>query len=462
MQVHPDIVEVLKRQILPHVIKIHDFDVPWPAKLQSGNPFLSHEHKTGVAMFNIGNAGYLNAEYFCHDDSHPLIFGDGKLVMADTQVEILSRVLELNPKTTGHFESATPSMKAYSLRVHGWIGGSVDTKARAAHMTLLGLPDLKLPQIEPSDSNQDHMGPTFTRQVETGGYAVDHSPYPTQGITSKNVILEMGSGSWRIQLTESRSSFSPDADRLYHATLTKTDHSPFTLGDERIGDALYRFLSFQAGRWITTPTIVCVVGEVDDQTAKFARVGRLTSASTRLPESRQTATAWQEWPKLFREFLNLYNDPDSHEHLQNAVYHYVEANQVLDDASIGQALVAAQSTLQALTRWWNEKGTDFRFGRRNGPTFEQLLIKAVQVAKLGEDSGAVIDEEALQATIREAAGYRNDIDHGRGGNISENVRSVFDCQMHHQNLARLLVLAKLGERVWDPRGHRAGPKFRTS
>ena len=207
---------------------------------------------------------------------------------------------------------------------------------------------------------------------------------------------------------------------------------------------------------------MCDVGEADNQTTKFACVGRLTSENTRLPETRQTATAWQRCPKLFREFLILYNDPDSHEHLQNAVYHYVEANQVLDDASIGQALVSAQSTLQALTRWWNELETDFRFGLKNGPTFEQLLMKAVRMAKLGEDSGAIIDEEALQATVREAADYRNDIDHGRDGNISANVRSVFDCQMHHQNLARLLVLAKLGERDWDPRGHRAGPKFRTS
>ena len=56
MQVHSDIVEVLKKEILPHVIRIHDFDVPWPASLQSGNPFLSDEHKKGVAMFNIDGA----------------------------------------------------------------------------------------------------------------------------------------------------------------------------------------------------------------------------------------------------------------------------------------------------------------------------------------------------------------------------------------------------------------------
>ena len=253
MQVHPDIVDVLKTEILPHVIRIHEFYVPWPAKLQSGNPFLSHEHTRGVAMFNMDNARYLNAEYFCHDDSQPLIIGHGKLVMADSQVEIPNRVLGLNPKTTGHYDNPTPRMKAYKLQFNGWIGGSVDTKTQAARMTLLGLPDLNLSNIEPSFSNEDHLVPTFTRQEDTGGYAVGHSAYPVERITSKNVILEMRTGSWSIQLTESRSNFTPDLDRLYHATLTKADNSPFTLSDERIGDALYKFLSFQARRWITTP-----------------------------------------------------------------------------------------------------------------------------------------------------------------------------------------------------------------
>ena len=181
--------------------------------------------------------------------------------------------------------------------------------------------------------------------------------------------------------------------------------------------------------------------------------------STPLSEFRESATAWRKWPNLFQEFLRLYNDPVSHQHLQNAVYHYVEANQVLHNASTGQALVAAQSTLQALTRWWNGLETEFRFGLRNGPTFEQLLIKAVQEADLGKDSGARIYEEALTATVKEAADYRNDIDHGRGGNLVVRDRSVVELQMHHQNLARLLILAKLGDRDQDHRKNFRGPKF---
>ena len=77
----PDIVDIFKKEILPNVIRIHDFYVPWPAKLRRGNPLLNPEYKRGVTMFNTVNAGYSNAEYFCHDDSQPLITGYGKLVV---------------------------------------------------------------------------------------------------------------------------------------------------------------------------------------------------------------------------------------------------------------------------------------------------------------------------------------------------------------------------------------------
>ena len=460
MEVHSDILDILKREILPYVIQIHDFDVPWPAKLQSGNPFLSQEHRTGVVMFNIGAGGFLNAEYFCHDDCRPLILGEGKLVMADTEVEIGNRVLSLHPKVTKYFEGPMPEMTGYSLEIDGWIGGSANTKAHAAHMSLLDLPELDLPRIEQSAQNENYVIPAVNSRNDGGGYSDSHSRCFIRGMASKNAGLEIGPGDWSIQLAESN-KLSQENEKLFHAVVTKKDGSLFTLSDERIGDALYKFLSLQAGRWITNPTIVCEQNDGDNQIAKFGCVGRLTSRITQRAEFRKAATTWQRWPKLFQEFLAQYNDGDSRVHLQNAVYHYVEANQVLYDASIGQALVAAQATLQALTRWWNELDTSFRFGLRNGPTFEQLLLKAVRKAELGKDSGAVIDEGALQATVREAAGYRNDIDHGRGGNIAERRRRVGELQIHHQNLARLLILAKLGERDHrNPSGHFAGPKFK--
>ena len=280
MQIHPDVLEVLKKEILPKVIRIHDFDVPWPAKLRSGNPYLSDEHKNGVAMFNIGSDGYLNAEYFSYDDGRTYISLEAILTMADTEVEIHNYVLGLNPKITGQYHASTPELNAYNLMVEGWIGGSIDSKTRAAHITILGLPELHLPPIEPSISNENDLVPIVTRQGNTGAYTLNLRRHQTQGVTSKNFILEIGPGDWTIQLMESPSSWEQEAGKLYHATVAKRDGEPFTLGDERIGDALYKFLSFQAGRWITAPTTVCEAVEADNQMSKYAYLSRLTSGGT--------------------------------------------------------------------------------------------------------------------------------------------------------------------------------------
>ena len=293
-------------------------------------------------------------------------------------------------------------------------------------MTLLELPDLHLPHTGSHTPDEDY------------------ESFTMRGMTSRNAVLKLEAGDWTIQLTESHSNLMQEMGRLYHATLMKQDASPFTLSDNQILDALHDFLSFQTGRWVTSSTIVCAPADPNDWVVERAHVGKLTSGATRSYQSGWTATDWRKWPSLFKEFWNQYTDPDSHEHLKNAVYHYVEAQLVFDDGTIGQALVAAQSTLQALTRWWKGLETAHRFGLRNGPTFDQLLIKAVQRAELGKDSSVVIDEKTLRATIKRTADYRNDIDHGRGGSIEGHGQSVVNCQMHHHNLARLLILAKLG------------------
>ena len=132
-----------------------------------------------------------------------------------------------------------------------------------------------------------------------------------------------------------------------------------------------------------------------DPTIKLVWVGQIAPRELSRNNS-ETATEMRMWPSLFKEFWSRYNEPDSREHLRNVVNHYVEAQRVFDDSSIGQALVAAQSTLQALTRWWNGSDIDDKFGPP-GPTFDHLLIKGVREAKLGQDSGVVIDEEVLQA-----------------------------------------------------------------
>ena len=349
------------------------------------------------------------------------------------------------------------------------------------------------------------------------------------GFKRQTYQLNMEAGEWQIELNRSHAD---DEGRcpLYHIHLTRVDASPFKLPedvDSSIINALTRFLSFQCGRWVDVPTIVCNPvfstvekhlvlheGETDedvlrafhefktsegpfaldelnlslqkahgfedvfgtdilgvsfsgeevtigfgkgDPTVRLAWVGRLSNPDG-ADNSRWTAADTRAWPSLFKEFWCRYNEPGDREHLENCLYHYTEAQRVFDDGSIGQALVAAQSTLQALTRWWNGLDMTHRFGPR-GATFAQLLIKAVQKAELGRDSGLVIDERALEAIISKASGYRHDIDHGRGGNIEGHEQDVIYCRMHHHNLARLLILAKLGNRGRDARGCLAGPMF---
>ena len=335
---------------------------------------------------------------------------------------------------------------------------------------------------------------------------------------------------WRIELNRSRAD-AEGRRPLYHISLTRVDASPFNLPediDNSIINALTRFLSFQCGRWVDVPTVVCNPvfstvkkhlvlreGETDEDvlqafhefrtsegqfaldelnlslqkvqgfkdfpganitgvaysgeegtihfskgnpTVRLAWVGRL-SRSDAADNSQWTATDIRGWPSLFKEFWYRYNEPFDREHLKNCLYHYTEAQRVFDDGSIGQALVASQSTLQALTRWWNGMNINDKFRLRMGPTFDKLLIEAVQKAELGRDSDLVIDEKALKAIISKTTKYRNAIDHGSGAIIEGHEQDVVNCRMHHHNLARLLILAKLGNRDRAARGGFAGPMF---
>ena len=195
-----------------------------------------------------------------------------------------------------------------------------------------------------------------------------------------------------------------------------------------------------------------------DPTIKLAWVGKLSPQST-FGRGTWTATDYHKWPSLFQKFWDQYANVVSREHLKNAVYHYIEAQRIYGEGSIGQGLVAAQSTLQALTRWWNGMKPTDEFGRYGVDHYLDSLVKAVKKAKLGQDSGVAIDVKALAYTIQKAAGHRNDIDHGRGIKILGNERDVIYYQMHHLNLARLLILSKLGDHDRNARGFIAGPVF---
>ena len=518
MDIHRDVSDIANDLVLRDVVQIHGMDIPYPAELWVGGKC---EHKHGTAMFNIGDRGFLTAEYFGYDNVwdplKSLGMGlnqlDAKLIMKDTRVEIPIWSLSGSPKARTWHSVPMPEIVAYKCEIQGCLGDP-NSEMISVSMTIDGLPDI-------------HLGQMTTRIPEESTAVESLKP---RGFKRQTGLLKLEAGEWRVELTASHTDDSKDSRPLHHVNLSREDGSSFNLPgniDNSVLNALRRFFSFQCGRWVDIPTIICNPvfsttekhlvlreGETDqdvlrafhefrtsegpfaldelnhslqkahgfedvsgtdilgvsfsgeevtigfgkgDPTVRLAWVGRLSKPYA--PDNSQwTAADTRAWPSLFKEFWYRYNEPSDREHLKNCLYHYTEAQRVFDDGSIGQALVAAQSTLQALTRWWNGLDITHRFGSP-GATFAQLLIKAVQKAELGRDSGLVIDEKALEAVISKASGYRHDIDHGRGGIIEGHEQRVVYCRVHHHNLARLLILAKLGSRDRDARGYMAGPWF---
>ena len=142
--------------------------------------------------------------------------------------------------------------------------------------------------------------------------------------------------------------------------------------------------------------------------------------------------------------------------MNTAVRHYVDCRRILEDGTLGYAMVAAKSTLEVLTRWWNDRGQDFYFGSGQ---FEDLLKTAVQKAELGKDGGKQVDSLQLSRVTRTATRYRNKIDHGQDSDIAEETGRVHAHQSYYHDLARLLILAKLGDRGTAWRGEFYTPSF---
>ena len=159
---------------------------------------------------------------------------------------------------------------------------------------------------------------------------------------------------------------------------------------------------------------------------------------------------------MFENFWDQYTDAESGGHLKNAVHHYVNCQRIFDDGTVDYALVAAQSTLEALARCWTGKSVTYEFFRSG---FYDELPTAILNAELGKDEAKTVDPDQQSAVLERARKYRNDIDHGQGGRMGEIVRDVVGCQMYYHGLARLLILARLGDRGCDARGNPYGPNF---
>ena len=446
--VHPDILEALNNRILPHVIGIQDMDTPWRAQLWVGATCV---HQDGVAMFNVGDRGYLTAEYFGYDNADfPHVFLDPGAGRAQLVMEATDRVIPVwnaqssRKASTMYGGVKMPAIKAYTLDINGWLGRSEDTRMRSASITLSGLPNLRLPK-----SNLP--APDEEREIIT-----------LRVSTSKNAVLTLDAEDWIIRLSESRANLGNDTSLLYHAFLARKDDSLFTLSEEEtkesILQALYMFLSFQCGRWITASSIVCAPPDPKDWVVNRALTSRLVPPVTQ-PGNDWTASEWREWPTLFQQFWKHFIGSESREHLRNAVHHYVECQKIFDESAIDYALVAAQSTLQALVRWWNDKDTSFTFRSPKPTTFKHLLLTAVDKAELGVDRGMVLNVVELAEVLNNATKLRNAVDHGRGGNLANNAQSVVALGMYYHNLARFLLLAKLGYRGSDARGSFYSPSF---
>lgn len=446
-RVHPDILASLSDRILPHVIGIQDFDTPCPAQLWLDDTCIHHE---GVAMFNVGERGYLTAEYFGYDNaefSHAgfmLPESRARLVLEDTnRIVPIWDVQPSRKAATKYSRLKLPLIKAYELDIHGWLGDPAESPVRSASISLTGLPDLNLPKSSWPAPEEDR------------------DLFTMQGITSRNAVIRLEAGCWNIKLSEFRGIGTEEPSRSYHAFLTRTDRSPFNLSgsdsEDSILDALYRFLSFQFGKWVTVSSIVCAPEDRQDWVVRRAFAGRLVPPPTK-PGNDWIASDWRTWPLLFAEFWRQYTGPGSREHLKHAVHHYVESESIFNESAVDYALVAAQSTLQALVRWWNDLETGHRFGSRK-PTFRELLIDAVNKAELGKDQGMTLNTAELKDVSKRATRLRNNIDHGRGGNVTEHAESVIAFGRYYHDLARFLLLAKLGYRGRDARGSFFSPSF---
>ena len=322
------------------------------------------------------------------------------------------------------------------------VGGSSDTQIKSATIALAGLSDIHLPKLKDT----------------VPGEALHVTQATLRGYVTKQAVLTLSAGDWRTQFTEADIDWRGGVPLLYFANLAKDDDASFALDEipgEGIVDALLKFLSFQAGRWIGVPLIVCnPPSGPNDWLVERAWVGKLTPNYDH-PVSNWTATHWEKWPCLFEKFWELYNDARIREHLKNAVHHHGMCASMIEQNPV-EALGQAQATLEALPRWWIDKPSGYEFMRGE---FLKEFPRAIDNADLGGDRKRTIDKDQLATKTEEARRYRNAIEHGRAGGIGDNIRDVVNCLMYFHNLARLLILAKLDDRDTDVRGYLTGPKF---
>ena len=521
MAVHPEVLEIVNKTVLTNVIRIHDMNLPYAAELWVDGQREHEDGMVMFSISDRGylTAEYFAYDNPM-DPLERLGLGfkrlDAKLVMKDARVEVPIWDIRNSEKARTMYSHPMPAVKAYRCEMQGWMGDPA-SMMNSAHITLEGLPDIHLgsrtsrvPEEHTAVGNltlQGFITQTGSLRLEAGDWEIqltasdtsdhqerwplhhallsrkDHLPFtleedayngvinalrtfmsfqcrawvdiptivcnPIFSIVEKNLTLR--DGEENPDVISAVRAYSQSENTRWEAVDELSDVLRRAPGFEDIADGSLNGISVGAEHaWLSFSKGCPLV--------KRAWVGKL-SQQTRSNNSQWTATDCDKWPELFRGFWEQYADEKRRKHLKNAVLHYVEYSRIFDEGAFHYGMVAAQATLQAVVRWWNDLPEDFQFGSGRGKRFNELLPEAVRQAGLGKDRGKEIDQTELSRMIGIATDYRNKIDHGQAGNFDGEIQCLVDCQMYYQNLARLLILAKFGSRDTDAGGHLIGPRF---
>ena len=154
-----------------------------------------------------------------------------------------------------------------------------------------------------------------------------------QATEIESAALVLTCGDWQVKLSQGVLRHEQTLPTVYLATVAKQDSSTFTLGEDALDNgivgALFQFLSFQAGRWIEIPTIICHPPTTGNPLVERACLRKLASDEDK-PREGWTSSHWPDWPSQFNHFWKKYTDAKTHNHLRHAVQHYVDCDRIFN------------------------------------------------------------------------------------------------------------------------------------
>lgn len=521
MNIHRDVSYILNNEVIRDVLQIHGMGIPYPAELWIDGS-LRHEH--GTVMFDISDRGLLIAEYFGYDGFGPAQTLDigfkqpaASLIIKDTQIDIPIWRIRSSPKAHSWHNVPMPSITAYECEIHGQLGDP-HSEMKSVSITVTGLPDIHLFQttspIPPEGTAVEGLTLRgFKKQLAelnmgVGEWQVDliashedgntdnprlyhitvrrkdGSPFRLEGGLNRSIVgalrlfLSFQCEQWVDMPTVVCNPVFSNIEKRLMLRGGETNESALNAvqlfrkserTNPEVMDELCRSLQRTPGFEDVSDAYISSVAVNDeratilfskgDPTKKLAWVSRL-SPPTMPTGNRGTAADVAKWPILFDGFWRQFTDEKDAIHLENTVSHYVETSRIFHDGALLYSLVTAQSTLQAVVRWWQELAQDFHFSHRDGERFKDLLLESVRKAELGKDQARSIDEKSIAEVVDRVSAYRNKIDHGHAVNLDQDIQAMANLQMFCHNLARLLMLAKFGVRDTDQRGYVVGPRFK--